>query len=145
MPSPAERRQLVGVRYEQAVWSTATDRLRAVGRVTPDETRTVRVQARTDGWIDTVVADFTGKYIGKGEPLLTFYSPELRASEQEFLLAVRAVQTMSASSMQDSGVNSHSLLEASRRRLELLRRSPLRHHRLSPDDLPHRLSPSVSA
>lgn len=122
--SAADRQQLIGVRYEQAAWSTPGDQLRAVGRVTADETRTIRIQARTDGWIDTVVADFTGKYIGKGEPLLTFYSPELRASEQEFLLALKASQTMQASSMPDSSVNSHALLEASRRRLELLRMTP---------------------
>ncbi len=124
MPSPAERQQLVGVRYELAAWSTHIDQLHAVGKVTPDETKTVRIQARTDGWIDTVVADFTGKHINQGDPLFTFYSPELRASQQEFLLAIKASRSMQASSMQDSMTNSQALLDASRRRLQLLKMTP---------------------
>ncbi len=120
----AEQQQLIGVRYETAAWSNPTDSLHAVGRVMADETRMTRVQARTDGWIDTVVADFTGKFIAKGEPLLTYYSPELHASEQEFLLAIKAVAAMQASSMHDSAANSHALVEASRKRLELLRMTP---------------------
>ena len=119
--SDAEQQQLIGVRYETAAWSTPDDPLRAVARVTADETRVTRVQARTDGWIDTVLADFTGQYVGKGQPLVTFYSPELLGSEQEFLLALQAQTAMRTSSMHDSADNSRSLVEASRRRLELLR------------------------
>ena len=123
-PSAAEQQQLAGVRYEEAAFSTVQDSLRAVGRVTADESRMMRIQSRTDGWIDTVQADYTGKYIAKGDPLLTFYSPELLGSEQEFLLALKAHQTMQASSMADSSTNSHALVEASRRRLELLKMTP---------------------
>jgi RND family efflux transporter MFP subunit len=123
-PTAAEQRQLVGVRYETAVFSAAQDSLRTVGRVAVDESRMTRIQSRTDGWIDTVLADFTGKYIAKGDPLLTYYSPELLASEQEFLLAIKANQTMQTSSMQGASDNSHALLEASRRRLELLKMTP---------------------
>jgi Cu(I)/Ag(I) efflux system membrane fusion protein len=123
-PSASEQQQSVGVRYENAAFSTAQDSLRAVGRVTADESRITRIQSRTDGWIDTVLADYTGKYIAKGDPLLTFYSPELLGSEQEFLLALKAQQTMQASSMADSAANSHALVEASRRRLELLKMTP---------------------
>lgn len=140
-PAPSERQQLVGVRYEEATWSTPTDTLRAVGRVMADETRTTRVQARTDGWIDTVVADFVGKHIGKGEPLLTFYSPELLASEEEFLLAIKAHETMQASSMQDSAVNSHALLDATRRRLQLLKMTP---GQIDEVESTHKALPSVT-
>ena len=123
-PSPAEQQQLIGVRYETATLSTNQDSLHAVGRVMADESRMTRIQSRTDGWIETVLADFTGKYIAKGDPLLTFYSPELLASQQEFLLAIKAHQTMKSSSMPDSTENTHTLLEASRRRLELLKMTP---------------------
>jgi len=119
--SADEQRQLIGVRYETAAFSAPQDSFRAVGRVTADETRMTRVMARTDGWIDSVAADFTGKYVAQGEPLLTFYSPELLASEQEFLLALKAARSMETSSLHDTGFNSHALVEASRRRLQLLK------------------------
>jgi Cu(I)/Ag(I) efflux system membrane fusion protein len=118
------QQQLLDVRYEEAVWSNPADALHAVGRVAVDETRVSRIQSRTDGWIDTVLADFTGKYIKQGESLLTFYSPELRASQQEFLLALKARNTMQSSSMYDAAPNSQAFLEAARRRLELLKMTP---------------------
>jgi RND family efflux transporter MFP subunit len=123
-PTPAEQEQLAGIRSETAAFTSAADSVRAVGRVMADESRVTRIQSRTDGWIETVLADFTGKLIAKGDPLLTFYSPELLASEQEFLLAIQAHQTMQGSSMQDSSDNTHALLLASRRRLELLKMTP---------------------
>jgi RND family efflux transporter MFP subunit len=123
-PSATERQQLIGVRYETAAYSTPGDSFFATGRVMADETRMTRIQARTDGWIDTVLADFTGKFVSKGEPLLTYYSPELLASEQEFLLAIKANAAMQSSSMQSSMANSSAMLDAARRRLELLRLTP---------------------
>src|ERR1019366_4878598 len=78
------------------------------------------VQARTDGWIAKVSADFTGKFITKGQPLLTFYSPELFAAQQEHLLALKARTIMQRSSMQEPRANNEALAEAARRRLQLL-------------------------
>src|ERR1019366_606964 len=78
------------------------------------------VQARTDGWIVKVSADFTGKLITSGQPLLTLYSPELFAAQQEYLLALKARTVMSHSSMVESMANNESLAEAAKRRLLLL-------------------------
>ena len=46
-----------------------------------------------EGWIDQVFVDFTGKYVKQGDPLLTIYSPDALATEQEYLLAVKARST----------------------------------------------------
>ena len=115
-----EQQHLIGVRYGQAEWSAASETIHAAGRVVPDETLLVRVQARTDGWITEVNADFTGKFVTKGQPLLTLYSPELLAAQQEYLLALRARTVMQHSSMQESMANNESLATAARRRLLLL-------------------------
>ena len=115
-----EQQHLAGVRYGQAEWTAGTETIHAAGRIVPDETRITRVQARTDGWITTVSADFTGKFVTKGQRLLTLYSPELLAAQQEYLLSLKARSMTEHSSMQESMTNSAGLIEATRRRLLLL-------------------------
>jgi Cu(I)/Ag(I) efflux system membrane fusion protein len=116
---PTEKQQLIGVRYGEVTVEPQTETVRASGRVTADETRIVRVQPRVEGWIERVLVDFTGALVKKGDPLLTLYSPELLASQQEYLLALRAQPVLSRGVLPDSAGNSASIVEASRRRLEL--------------------------
>jgi Cu(I)/Ag(I) efflux system membrane fusion protein len=115
----AQKQQLMGLRLGQAEWTTEGQTLRTAGRVVVDETRVTRVHAKVEGWIEHVTADFTGALVKEGQPLLTLYSPELLASQQELLLAKKAAGLMQHSSMAESAGNAESLLEASRRRLEL--------------------------
>ncbi len=117
---PDQQQHLAGVRYGTAEWSEGGDSIRVSGRVMPDETRATRVQARTDGWITDVSTDFVGKFVTKGQQMLTLYSPELLNAQQEYLLALKAKSVMQHSSMQESVVNSEALAEAGRRRLLLL-------------------------
>jgi len=57
--------------------------------------------------------------IAKGDPLLSIYSPEMLSSEQEYLLAMRARETMRSNPSQEAASNADSLVGAARRRLEL--------------------------
>lgn len=114
-----ERQQLIGLRIGEVSYQPATQEFRSVGRVAIDETRTTRVHARVEGWIERTHAGFVGELITKGQPLLTLYSPELLATQQELLLALQAREIMSRSSMHEARGNSDALVEAARRRLEL--------------------------
>jgi RND family efflux transporter MFP subunit len=116
---PDEKRQLAGVRLTQAEYASATDTIRSVGKVSFDETRITRVHSRIDGWIEQVFADFTGKLVEKGQPLVTVFSPEMLASQQEYLLAMRARGDLAHSSMESARSDTATLIEAARRRLEL--------------------------
>jgi membrane fusion protein, copper/silver efflux system len=116
----SEQQKLAGMRYGQAEWSAGAETIHAAGRVVPDETRITRIQARTEGWITAVSADFTGKFVTKGQRLLTLYSPELLAAQQEYLLSLKARDMTQHSSMRESMTNGAALLEAARRRLLLL-------------------------
>jgi RND family efflux transporter MFP subunit len=107
-----EKRQLIGVKLGTAEPASMTQTLRAVGTVAADETRMTKVQSRIDGWIDKVFVDFTGKPVEQGQPLLTIYSPELLATQQEFLLALRSRDIL-------RGPSSENVIAAARRRLEL--------------------------
>jgi len=114
-----EKQQLIGVRYGVAESSAGVHTFRASGKVAYNETGIARVHTRVEGWIDKVFADFTGQLVNKGQPLLTLYSPEMLATQQEFLLALKGKEIMKASPMKESMDNSDSLLQATRKRLEL--------------------------
>jgi membrane fusion protein, copper/silver efflux system len=114
-----EKQQLMGMRLGQAEWTNDGQLLRVAGRVMVDETRVSRVHAKVEGWIERVFVDFTGAVVKEGQPLLTLYSPELLASQQELLLARKASDLMQHSSMAEASSNGASLLDAARRRLEL--------------------------
>lgn len=114
-----EKQQVIGVKFGEVTSGAGTHSFRSVGKVTMDETRFSKVQTRIEGWIEKVYVDFTGKLVEKGQPLLTLYSPEMLASQQEYLLAIRSREIMKDSPLAGSQQQSDSLLAAARKRLEL--------------------------
>lgn len=116
---PAEKQQLIGVRYAEVETSQGSESLRAVGKVAYDETRLHHVHSRTEGWIERVYVDFTGDLVKKGQPLLTLYSPELLASQQEYLVALKARDVLGGSTVRDVASNNRALVDSARRRLQL--------------------------
>ncbi len=93
--------------------------IRTVGKVAADETRIGHVHTRIDGWIERVMVDFTGAVVRKDQPMLTVYSPEMLASQQELLLASRARDPMRNNPLASAAEHGQSLFEAARRRLQL--------------------------
>ncbi len=116
---PIERQQLAGVKFGTAEWTDSTRAIRTVGTVTYDETRLARVHPRIEGWVERVFVNFTGDFVKRGQPLLTIYSPELLASQQELLLARRARDLMASNPMASAAEGGTALFDAARRRLEL--------------------------
>ena len=119
----AARRQLLGVRTEAVQRRQLHGALRTSGRLTYDETRVHHVHTRYEAYVEAVYADFIGKYVKKGEPLLSLYSPELLAAQQEFLIALhgrRADPPPGAASPDGSA----TLIEAARQKLLFLAVSP---------------------
>ena len=85
-----ERRQRIGVTTAVIEEAPLTLSIRAVGKVTYDETRLVDVTLRVKGWIEKLYLDATGAPVRAGQPLFLLYSPELYAAEQELVLALRS-------------------------------------------------------
>jgi multidrug efflux pump subunit AcrA (membrane-fusion protein) len=98
-----ERIQRIGVRTARVVRSAASGELELVGFVTADETRLRRVQIRASGWVRRLFVNATGGRVETGDPLLTIYSPELLQSEQEFLIARGAADSMPGMTHGDAG------------------------------------------
>ncbi|MEQ1883928.1 MAG: efflux RND transporter periplasmic adaptor subunit [Bryobacteraceae bacterium] len=115
----AEKQQLIGVRYGTVEMASASSTLHTVGKVAMDETRVARVHSKITGWIDKVYVDFTGSVVKAGQPLMTVYSPEMLASQQEYLLALRSREIMYHSSVREASINTAELIEAAKKRLEL--------------------------
>jgi len=116
--SPA-RQQLMGVTTALADYRPVEKTIRTVGQVAIDETRLANVHVKVNGWIQEVFVDYTWQPVKKGEPLFTIYSPDLLATEQEYLLALRARKALGTSSYMEVSSGSESLLEAARQRLAL--------------------------
>jgi len=111
-----ERRALLGVRSAE-VRETRLDRtIRTVGRVAADERRLAHVHAKFEGYVERLYVDFTGKLVKKGDRLLALYSPELIATQQEYLLALRAEKELGASGIPSVARGGANLAEAARER-----------------------------
>ena len=85
-----ERQQLIGVAYARVERRPLSLSLRASGRVEVDETQVADVVLKYDAYVEKLFVDQTGQPVKAGQPLLTLYSPELLASEQDYLVAARS-------------------------------------------------------
>ena len=115
----AERIRLAGIQSAPAMRETISRPVRAAGVVVADETRVRRVQAKIDGWVEKLHSNFTGQLVTKGQPLLEIYSPELVATQREYLLARAGVERMKESPYEDARQMSSGLAQAARTRLKL--------------------------
>ena len=82
---PPEKQQLIGVKTVEAAVKSMKKIIRTVGRVEYDERRLATVNTKFEGWIEKLHVDYTGRYVKKGESLAEIYSPELVATQQEFI------------------------------------------------------------
>jgi RND family efflux transporter MFP subunit len=115
----AGKQQLIGVKTSLVKRQHLTRTIKTVGRVTFDETRLHHVHTKVSGWIERLYADTTGALVKKGQPLLTLYSPELVASQQEYILALRARGRMAPGSLDSARVGGDDLVASARKRLQL--------------------------
>ncbi|MEO7190977.1 MAG: FixH family protein [Vicinamibacterales bacterium] len=111
------RQQLIGVRTVKATRSNLGQTIRTIGAVRYDETRVVDANIKLDGWIRDLTADYTGRFVERGAPLLTLYSPDLLAAEHEYVLAMAARDRMAASILSDTKIRADALVSAARERL----------------------------
>ena len=114
-----QKRQLIGVTSQPAVRGPLTRTIRTIGRVTYDETRLHHVHTKVGGYVERLFANATGELVHRGQPLLTIYSPELLASTQEYLLALRARDRLMTAASATVRENGEGLVESARRRLLL--------------------------
>ena len=107
-----------GITVAPVVRGTLSRSIRAVGSIEIDETRQARVAARVPGRIEKLYADFTGQEVKAGAPLYALYSPEVVATQREYLLALENRQRL-AGGTSDAIRSADDLEAAARDRLRL--------------------------
>jgi Cu(I)/Ag(I) efflux system membrane fusion protein len=94
------RQQLLGVRFATAEERELSRALRGFGRVEVDERQLADVTLKYEAYVESLSVAETGRTVRTGEPLLTLYSPDLLAAEEEFLEAVRVASDEGAKALQ---------------------------------------------
>ncbi len=118
MVSP-ERQQIIGVKTQPVIVRPLERVIRTDGIVQLDETKIEHIHTKISGWIEKVFVDFQWQHVKKGDPLFTIYSPELVSTQEEFLIALRSQKLLGDSRFKDIASSSNSLVDATRRRLQL--------------------------
>ena len=84
-----DKQRLIGVKIATASVQPLTKTIRTVGIVEYDQRRLHTINAKYEGWIERLYVNFTGTYVKKGDPVADIYSPELWATQQEFINVVK--------------------------------------------------------
>jgi len=112
--------QNIGVRTTKATRGPLYSEIRTVGHVTYNEKLVAHVHTKISGWVETLFVDTTGESVYKGQKLLTIYSPELVATQEEYLQALEYKQETAGSRFEDITRGADTLIESTRRRLLLM-------------------------
>lgn len=112
------RMQRIGVQTGTVEYKQLDTDVRATGNVDIDERLLAYVQVRFPGYIRRVFENATYLYVRKGEPLFTIYSPDLVATQQEYLLARQNQKTLGTSTVDGVADGAAALSAAAEQRLQ---------------------------
>jgi Cu(I)/Ag(I) efflux system membrane fusion protein/cobalt-zinc-cadmium efflux system membrane fusion protein len=110
---------LIGLQIATVEEKELSSLIQTTGMVEPDEQLEGSVQTRFAGWIRRVFVNQTYQFVRKGQPLFTIYSPDLVATESEYLIALNAARRLGGSSIESVSSGAQSLSAASLDRLKL--------------------------
>ncbi|AHE66849.1 efflux RND transporter periplasmic adaptor subunit [Legionella oakridgensis] len=113
------RLQAIGITSEPVRRQMVEKTIRTVGRVEADERRVAHIHVRFDGWIEKLFINFTGEQVKAGQALFTVYSPELVATQQEYLLAFNAQKILSKNTTSSAARGALGAFQAAHQRLLL--------------------------
>ena len=114
-----ERLQTIGVRFEEAARRPLARNIRTVGRVEIDERRLARVNIKSEGWIEDLRVSAIGDHVKQHQILFTIYSPDLVATQEEYLLALQGIRDLGQSEFPEVARGAKDLFESTRRRFQL--------------------------
>jgi Cu(I)/Ag(I) efflux system membrane fusion protein len=116
--SPAQR-VMANVAVQEAAVQALTKEITAVGVVQYDQSRQAKVTAWIAGRIDRLHVSTVGAAVNKERPVAELYSPELVASQQEYLLALKSRDQLKHSALPSIAQNGEGLVASARQRLML--------------------------
>lgn len=113
-----EKIQKIGVKTEEAKIRTLRRTIRTVGRIEPVENKVYNINAKVSGWIEKLYVNKTDLMVHPDEPLLEIYSPDLVATQQEYLLSIKNLEQVKNSPYPDVKKSADALVQAARQRLK---------------------------
>ncbi len=111
--------QNIGVRTTNAVRRDLSRMLNSLGRVDFNEERLARLHPKTSGWIESLMVDETGTQVSNDTILLSIYSPELMATQQEYLVALNNWEAVRGGASAQMKQSAQTILASARQRLQL--------------------------
>ncbi|MEJ2695740.1 MAG: efflux RND transporter periplasmic adaptor subunit [Candidatus Sulfobium sp.] len=109
--------QDIGVKTTEVRQGPLIATVRTVGQVTYNEKLVQHIHTKVSGWVEDLFVNTTGQEVSRGEERLSIYSPELVATQQEYLQALRYETQTSTSAFSDVASGGKALVDATRRRL----------------------------
>jgi membrane fusion protein, copper/silver efflux system len=111
--------QNIGVKTVKVKRRSLTRKIRTIGTLTYDERKVHHIHTKYEGWIEKLHVNFTGQEVNQDDMLLEVYSPELVSTQEEFLLALKYKDSLKESPFTEIGEAADSLMESTRKRLQL--------------------------
>lgn len=108
--------QKLGVKTELATLRSVSRTVRAVGTVEFDERQIYTVAPKFEGWIERLHVNTTGQYVRRGQALMEVYSPDLVTAQQEYLIALKGMESVREASA-DTQANMGQLVKSALERL----------------------------
>lgn len=125
---PAELKQITLDPRERMLANVATSEVRrgsmsqdvyTVGKIAVAETSLRKINARYGGRIERLAVNFTGQHVRKGQLIMSIYSPELLATQKEYIIAKQSSARLKNSDFPEIAKGSDSVLDAARTRMRL--------------------------
>ena len=117
--SPTQR-VMANVSTLEVTKSSLNKEINAVGTVQYDQSRQARVTAWIAGRIDKLNVNSVGVFVSKERPVAEIYSPDLVATQQEYLLAIRSRDQLKSSQFSTISMNGEDMVASAKHRLMLL-------------------------
>jgi membrane fusion protein, copper/silver efflux system len=111
--------QNMGIRTATLRRGPLVKTIRTVGRVDYDEQLLAFINTKFTGWIEKLYVSETGQQVNKGQPLFDVYSPDLYSAQEEYLAALRGLDTL-ANASEAIKEQARRLLDAARIKLRYL-------------------------
>lgn len=116
--SPTQR-VMANVATIAAKQTALNKEINAVGIVQYDQSRQAKVTAWIAGRIDKLHVNRVGDIVSKDKPVAEIYSPDLLATQQEYLLAVKSREQLKNSPLPSISQNGDGLVASAKQRLML--------------------------
>jgi Cu(I)/Ag(I) efflux system membrane fusion protein len=114
---PADRQRLFGITYVTVEKTPLRATIRAVGSVAVETQLQWDCTARTDGYVHELRISSPGDVVARGQVLMDLYSPDLLATQNEFLDLLRMRDAAIKSGSPVAEQDARSLVESARARM----------------------------